>query len=61
MLEALTAPNARVAPGFGLVNIALRNGQQVSGTLRDDTVTHVVVMVGTPAATNGAVSRVAMV
>jgi putative membrane-bound dehydrogenase-like protein len=48
ILQALLEPNARIAPGFGTVSIKLKNGQQVDGTLREETDSHVVVMVGTP-------------
>jgi putative heme-binding domain-containing protein len=48
LLQALLDPNARIAPGFGTVSIKLKTGQQIEGTLRDETDTHVVVMVGTP-------------
>jgi quinoprotein glucose dehydrogenase len=48
LLQALIEPNARIAPGFGAVGITLKNGQRVDGTLRDETDTHVVLLVGTP-------------
>jgi putative heme-binding domain-containing protein len=48
LLQSLLEPNARIAPGFGTVSITLKNGQQVDGTLRDETDTHLVVAVGTP-------------
>ena len=48
LLEALLEPNARIAPGFGTVSMKLKNGQQVDGTLREETDIHVVVLVGTP-------------
>jgi quinoprotein glucose dehydrogenase len=50
LLESLIDPNARIAPGFGTVGIALRGGQRVDGTLREETDTHVVLMVGDPPA-----------
>ena len=48
LLQSLLEPNARIAPGFGTVSIKLKNGQQVDGTLREETDTHVVVLAGTP-------------
>jgi putative heme-binding domain-containing protein len=48
ILQALLEPNARIAPGFGMVSMKLKNGQQVDGTLREDTDTHVVIVAGTP-------------
>jgi len=50
LLEALIEPNARIAPGFGTVGITLRNGDRIDGTLRSETDSEVVVLVGTPAA-----------
>ena len=50
MLESLLEPSARIAPGYGTVALTLKNGQQVSGTLREETPTDVVVMAGTPPA-----------
>ena len=48
LLEALLEPNARISPGFGTVAIKLKSGQQIEGTLREDTDTEVVVTAGTP-------------
>ncbi len=50
LLESLIEPNKRIAPGFGTVGITLRNGQRVDGTLRQETETEVVLMVGDPPA-----------
>jgi putative heme-binding domain-containing protein len=50
LLEALLAPNARIAPGYGTVGVTLKNGERVDGTLREETDTHVVLMAGTPPA-----------
>jgi quinoprotein glucose dehydrogenase len=50
ILESLLEPSARIAPGYGTVALTLKNGQQVSGTLREETPTDVVVMAGTPPA-----------
>lgn len=47
ILEALIAPNARIAPGFGVVSLTLKNGERVDGTLRDETATDVTLLVGT--------------
>ena len=49
LLQALLEPNARIAPGFGTVSIKLKDGRQIDGTLREETDTYVVVLVGTPA------------
>jgi putative membrane-bound dehydrogenase-like protein len=48
LLEALVEPNARVAPGFGMVGITLRNGQRIDATLREETDADVIVLAGTP-------------
>ncbi len=48
LLESLVEPNARVAPGFGMVGITLRNGQRIDATLREETDTDVIVLAGTP-------------
>lgn len=49
LVEALIAPNARIAPGYGLVGLTLRDGSRVDGTLREETDTHLTLLVGTPA------------
>jgi len=46
LLEALVDPSARIAPGFGPVQLTLKNGKKVFGTLKDETPTHVVVDAG---------------
>ena len=46
ILEALVDPSARIAPGFGAVQVTLRNGQSVFGLLREETDTSIVVEVG---------------
>ena len=43
LLEALVDPSARVAPGFGPVQLTLKNGRKLFGTLKEETATHVVV------------------
>jgi putative membrane-bound dehydrogenase-like protein len=49
LLESLAEPNARIAPGFGMVAVTLRDGQRVEGTLRGETDTEVSLLAGTPA------------
>jgi putative membrane-bound dehydrogenase-like protein len=46
LLEALVAPSARIAPGFGPVQLTLKNGDRVMGTLREETDTHIAVDAG---------------
>jgi quinoprotein glucose dehydrogenase len=48
LLESLLEPNARIAPGYGTVTATLRNGEIVSGTLREETDTHLVLLTGDP-------------
>jgi quinoprotein glucose dehydrogenase len=46
LLEALVNPSARLAPGFGMVTVTLKNGKTVSGILEDETNTVLNVKVG---------------
>ncbi|GAB3776928.1 c-type cytochrome [Spirosoma horti] len=46
LLEALINPSARLAPGFGTVNLTLKNGKTVSGILQGETNSEVMVKVG---------------
>ena len=48
ILESLVDPSARIAPGYGPVQVTLRNGQKLFGTLREETDAFIVVDVGTP-------------
>ncbi len=48
LFESLVDPNARIAPGFGMVGITLKDGTRVDGTLREETAEEVVVLAGTP-------------
>ena len=43
ILEALVDPSARIAPGFGPVQVTLKNGQKYFGTLREETASYIVV------------------
>ena len=47
LLEALVDPSARIAPGFGPVQLTLKNGQRMFGTLREEGDTYIVVDAGT--------------
>ncbi len=37
LLEALVEPNARLAPGYGMVTVTLNDGQVITGTLEQET------------------------
>jgi putative heme-binding domain-containing protein len=43
ILEALVDPSARIAPGFGPVQVALKNGQKYFGTLKEETDSYIVL------------------
>lgn len=43
LLEALVAPSARLAPGYGIVMLTLRDGRRVQGMLRGETAGELVV------------------
>ena len=51
LFEALTEPNKRIAPGFGTVGVTLKNGDRIDGTLRDETDSDLIIVVGTPPTT----------
>ena len=36
ILEALIEPSVRLAPGFGMVSLTLKDGQNVTGTLTEE-------------------------
>lgn len=44
LLAALVAPSDHIAPGFGTLVLTLNDGSVVSGTLREETATHVLIM-----------------
>ncbi|MGH9162838.1 MAG: HEAT repeat domain-containing protein [Vicinamibacteraceae bacterium] len=48
LLDALIAPNSRIAPGFGLVGLTLENGERVGGILHEETDAEVTILVGDP-------------
>lgn len=50
VLQALMEPNARIAPGFGTVNVTLHSGERLVGMLRTETATDLVLVSGSPAA-----------
>ncbi|MDB4888699.1 MAG: heme-binding protein, partial [Gemmatimonadetes bacterium] len=48
LLEALVDPSARIAPGFGPVQVTLKNNQKLFGTLKEETDSYITVDVGAP-------------
>jgi quinoprotein glucose dehydrogenase len=46
ILQALITPSARLAPGYGIVTLELKNGEKISGTLKRESKTEVVVASG---------------
>ncbi len=51
LLEALIEPSARIAPGFGIVTLELKNGQKVNGILQQEKPEGYVMKVGDKADT----------
>ncbi|MFT7036763.1 MAG: quinoprotein glucose dehydrogenase [Cyclobacteriaceae bacterium] len=43
ILEALIEPSARIAPGYGMVSLALKDGQAVTGTLMEESKDELVI------------------
>lgn len=46
ILEALVNPSARLAPGFGMVTLELKNGKTVAGVLQEETQSNLVIKPG---------------
>jgi putative membrane-bound dehydrogenase-like protein len=46
ILEALITPSARIAPGFGTVNLELKNGKNIVGILQKETTAGTVIKSG---------------
>jgi len=46
LLEAMVEPNARIAPGFGVVTAVLENGETIRGVLREETQTTLTIESG---------------
>jgi len=46
MLEALINPSARLAPGYGMITLGLKDGKTISGILKVDTPESVTIKVG---------------
>ncbi|MFL5582539.1 MAG: HEAT repeat domain-containing protein [Gemmatimonadaceae bacterium] len=46
LLEALVAPSARIAPGYGVVQVTTKGGEKLFGVLREETDSYVVIEVG---------------
>jgi len=46
LLEAVTNPSARLAPGYGNVSVTLKNNKSISGILQGETDTNLTVKVG---------------
>jgi putative heme-binding domain-containing protein len=46
LLEALIEPSARIAPGYGIVTVQLKNGNSIAGILQDETNERLTVKLG---------------
>jgi putative membrane-bound dehydrogenase-like protein len=46
ILEALVNPSARLAPGFGMVTLELKNGKTVAGVLQEETKSNLLIKGG---------------
>ncbi|HMB93080.1 MAG TPA: HEAT repeat domain-containing protein, partial [Rhodothermales bacterium] len=45
LLESLVDPSARIAPGYGIETVTLENGQTLSGTVRQETASQLIMLV----------------
>jgi putative heme-binding domain-containing protein len=46
LLEALINPSARIAPGYGMVTLKMKNGNTVSGILKDESAKQLTLKIG---------------
>lgn len=46
ILESLVAPSARIAPGFGIVTLTLNDDEKVTGILKKETGTQLILKIG---------------
>lgn len=46
LLEALIDPSARIAPGFGIVSLELKNGKSIAGILQEEKENSLVLKIG---------------
>jgi putative heme-binding domain-containing protein len=46
LLEAVVNPSARLAPGYGMVNLKLKNGKSIGGILKEDAKEKLTLKVG---------------
>src|SRR5690606_4147751 len=46
LLEALIEPSARIAPGFGIVTVELKDGRKMSGILQKDQDKRIALKIG---------------
>lgn len=51
LLEALVDPSARLAPGYGMITLGLKNGRTISGILKNDKADSITIKVGNHADT----------
>ncbi len=49
LVQALLEPSARIAPGFGSMGVTLKGGERISGTLREENDSELVLATGSPA------------
>ncbi|MBL7872872.1 MAG: HEAT repeat domain-containing protein [Cyclobacteriaceae bacterium] len=58
LLQALVDPSARLSPGFGMVKLTLKDGQQVTGTLMSETAEELILKTSEAEPLEIAVSRI---
>ena len=59
LVESLADPSAQISPGYGTVSVTLRDGQTISGTLREEAETQLTLLTVSGEARNIAKSEIA--